>query len=76
MAVDGLAASAREDFPNDNFNGVLHSYALLNLAAGWKFTPHWRLEARLGNLFDEQYELAQGYNTPGRNAQVSLSWFE
>ncbi len=76
LAVDGLAVSARQDFPNDNFNGVLHSYALVNLAAGWKFAPRWRLEARLGNLFDEHYALAQGYNTPGRNGEVSLSWSE
>jgi vitamin B12 transporter len=70
LSVDGLAASARADF-----GGVeLHSYALLNLAAGWNFQPGWRLEARLGNLFDEHYELAQGYNTAGRNLQVTLAW--
>jgi vitamin B12 transporter len=70
IAIDGLAASARKDFGDVN----LHSYALLNLAAGWNIDPAWRLHVRLGNLFDAGYELAQGYNTPGRNLQISLAW--
>ncbi len=69
LSVDGLAASARQDF-----GGELHSYALLNLAAGWNVHPGWRVEARLGNLFDEKYELARGYNTAGRNVQLTLAW--
>jgi len=69
LAVDGLAASVRQDF-----DGSLHGYALLNLAAGWNFHPDWRAEVRLGNLFDEQYQLADGYNTPGGNWQVLVSW--
>jgi vitamin B12 transporter len=27
----------------------------------------WRFEARLENLADKDYELVQGYNTPGRS---------
>ncbi len=69
VAIDGLAASARRDFA-----GNLDSYRLLNLAAGWDFHPGWRVEGRLGNMFDETYELAQGYNTPGRNVQITLLW--
>ncbi len=70
LAIDGLAASARKDYGDVN----LHSYALLNLAMGWNIDPGWRLEGRLGNLFDAGYELAQGYNTPGRNVQFNLIW--
>ena len=70
LSVDGLAASSREDF-----GGVrLGSYAVLNLVAGWNFHPRWRVEGRLGNLFDKDYALADGYNTPGRNVQLSLTW--
>ncbi|MEO7478574.1 MAG: hypothetical protein ABIT64_04995, partial [Lysobacteraceae bacterium] len=69
IAIDGLAASTRQDF-----DGPLSAYKLLNLAAGWDFHSGWRLEGRLGNLFDEHYELASGYNTPGRNVQVTLLW--
>ena len=70
IAIDGLAASTRSDFGPI----ALSSYRLLNLAAGWDFHPGWRLETRLGNLLDEQYELAHGYNTPGRNVQFNLIW--
>ena len=70
IAIDGLVASTRQDFGPI----ALSSYTLLNLAAGWNFHPGWRVETRLGNLFDEHYELAHGYNTPGRNFQFSLLW--
>ena len=69
VSVDGLAASVRQDF-----DGPLHGYGLLDLAAGWNFHPGWRAQLRLNNLFDEHYELADGYNTPGRNAQLTLTW--
>jgi vitamin B12 transporter len=52
----------------------MHGYAVLDLAAGWNPRPGWRVEARLGNLFDAHYELAHGYNTPGRNGQLTLVW--
>jgi outer membrane cobalamin receptor len=32
------------------------------------------LLARINNLTDTAYVLANGYSTPGRNAFVSLSW--
>jgi vitamin B12 transporter len=69
IAIDGFAASTRQDF-----DGPLSAYKLLNLAAGWNFDPDWRVEGRLGNLLDKKYELASGYNTPGRNVQISLIW--
>jgi vitamin B12 transporter len=34
----------------------------------------WRFEARLENLGDREYELVQGYNTPGRSGLLSLRW--
>jgi vitamin B12 transporter len=76
VSVDGLVASMRKDFSYPGFDGSLGSYALLNLAAGWKFAPQWRLEARLGNLFDKNYAVAEGYNTPGRNGLLSVIWSE
>ncbi|HTA65110.1 MAG TPA: TonB-dependent receptor, partial [Xanthomonadaceae bacterium] len=69
VSVDGLAASVRQDFDT-----ALHGYGLLDLATGWNFHPGWSAQLRLNNLFDEHYELADGYNTPGRNAQLTLTW--
>jgi vitamin B12 transporter len=70
VSVDGLTASSRADFGGVRLGG----YTVLNLAAGWSFHPGWRAELRAGNLFDKGYALADGYNTPGRNAQISLIW--
>lgn len=49
-------------------------YSLVNLNASWAVTPAWTLAARLNNLIDKRYELVQGYNTPGSNLFVSLSY--
>jgi len=59
----------------DDFGGVtLPAYQLLNLRAGWAFTPAWRLELRGDNLADEAYEPAYGFDAAGRSWFLSLSW--
>jgi vitamin B12 transporter len=32
------------------------------------------LNARLENLFDRDYALVHGYNTPGRSAFIGIRW--
>ncbi|TXT36675.1 MAG: iron complex outermembrane recepter protein [Comamonadaceae bacterium] len=66
------------DRPDNNlsFTGrdVLAGYGLLNIGADWKINPQLSLLARLNNLADARYVLANGYAMPGRNLFVSLSW--
>ena len=50
----------------------LPGFARLDLTAAWPLSPAWRLEARLENLFDRDYELLDGYNTPGRSILLRL----
>ena len=70
IGAELLHAGAREDV-----GGVrLPSYALLNLRANWSLSPRWKLAARLENLGDRDYELAHGYNTPGRSGFVEIQW--
>ncbi len=58
-----------------DFGGItLDSYTLLNLRAGWAFSPAWRAELRAENLLDETYEPAFGFNAAGRSWFVSLAW--
>ena len=52
----------------------LPSYTLLNLRASWTLTPAWKLLARIENLTDKDYELAYGYNTPGRSGFLEVVW--
>lgn len=58
-----------------DFGGILlDSYQLINLRAGWQFTPDWRVELRGENLADEAYEPAYGFNPAGRSWFISLAW--
>jgi vitamin B12 transporter len=52
----------------------LGSYKLVNLTAKYPLTTKSFVAARLENMFNEKYQLAQGYNTPGRGLFLSLGW--
>ncbi len=75
----GDAASAGVEFlwsgKRDDVGGLtLGSYALVNLRASYVINPSWRLGARLENLFDRDYELVHGYNTPGRSGYLTVTF--
>jgi len=75
----GERLSAGLEFVADGSRGdvggiTLPGYALANLRADYRLNAAWRLGVRLENLFDRSYELAHGYNTPGRSATVTVAW--
>jgi vitamin B12 transporter len=47
-------------------------YATIDLRGEYAITKDWRVQARIGNLFDRTYETAAYYNQPGLNAFVSV----
>ncbi len=59
---------------SNKVRAILPGYALLNVGANWKLQKDLTLQARVNNLADKQYVLADGYSTLGRNVFVSLSW--
>ncbi len=65
----------RED-NNLSFTGrdLLPSYTLLNLGVNWNLQKNLSLLARMNNLTDAQYQLANGFTMPGRNLFVSMNW--
>lgn len=65
-----LASGERRDFGDVRLAG----YVLLNLTAKLQLAKHWTLRARLENLLDQDYELVDGYNTPGRGFYASLAY--
>lgn len=73
VALDVLAAGERRDygFPSPV---SLDAYVVANLSARLALADRWTLTARLENLLDEQYELAQGYNTMDRSAFLALRY--
>jgi vitamin B12 transporter len=68
LGFDVLAAGERKDF-----GGIpMDSYVLANFTARYNFDSSWSAQASIENLFDEDYELARGYNTPDRGVFVAL----
>ena len=66
VAVDLLYAGERRDFGFPS-QAVLPAYWLANLSAKVALSERFTLVARVENLFDEDYELASGYNTMGQS---------
>jgi vitamin B12 transporter len=73
FGLDVLASGDRKDFgfPQDV---TLDGYVLANLTAQWRVTPGLSLIARVENLLDEDYELADTYNTADRGLYVSMRY--
>lgn len=53
---------------------TLVAYDVINLTAQWKLTPNLGLNARVDNLFDQDYMLVHQYNTLGRTVFVGLNY--
>lgn len=64
-----VAASRRRDFASD-----LGGYAVLHLRAEYRWSPSWRVAARLDNLTDRDYALADGFNVPRRSLLLSVTY--
>ncbi|KAA6185643.1 TonB-dependent vitamin B12 receptor [Thiohalocapsa marina] len=72
-AGTGVVVSGRSF--DDAANTVrLDGYTLVDLRAEYAFSDALRLQARLDNLFDEDYETAAWYNQPGRGLYVTLRY--
>lgn len=52
----------------------LGAYATLDLRAEYAFSKALRLQARLTNVFDRDYETAAFYNQPGRDIFIALRY--
>jgi vitamin B12 transporter len=70
LGLDVLGVDEREDFGPVTLDG----YAVANLTARYAFNTDWSVLARLENVFDEQYELASGYNTADRGLFVAVKF--
>lgn len=75
LGAEAIVGSARPD--NNIVSGApvtLGGYKVVNLTARHAVAKNAFIAARLENAFDEHYQLAHGYNTPGRGLFVSLNW--
>jgi vitamin B12 transporter len=70
VGAELILSSDRRDVGNIDLPG----YGLVNLAAHYALYRNLTLEGRLENLFDKEYELARGFNTPDRSIFVTLRY--
>ena len=60
-----------DDLANRN---RLSGYADLDLRGEYRISPEWRLQARVANLLDADYETALGYNQPGQAVYFTVRY--
>ncbi len=70
LGMDLLYAGDRVDFGQE----PMSAYWLANLSASIAFGERWKMLARVENLFDEDYEVANGFNTMGQSFFVALRY--
>ena len=73
LALDVLVHGEREDFGFPD-PVTLDEYALINLSGRYVVTRNWSVQAKIENLLDEDYELANGFNTAGRGLYVRVNY--
>jgi len=65
----------REDNDINTFTRTaLAGYGIVNLTANHEINRQFRLQLRADNIFNKEYMLAHGYNTPGRTLFAGLSY--
>jgi vitamin B12 transporter len=71
----GLTASGEgaryDDIANTRRVG---GHGTLDVRAEYAITPDWRVQARIANVFDRDYETVQYYNQPGRTWFVTFRY--
>lgn len=75
LSGEVIVGSSRPD--NNIATGApvtLGGYKVVNLTARYPVSKNSHITARLENAFDAKYQLAHGYNVPGRGLFVSLGW--
>lgn len=72
--VDERAASPFALDKDGNPVGTLDDYTVVNLSGSCDISDRVQIFARVENLFDEYYEEAFSYATPGLSGYVGLKW--
>jgi vitamin B12 transporter len=65
-------SGARKD--SDFNTTTMTSYTVLNLYASYRIDKEWITRLRVENAGDTNYELASGFNTPGRGVFATLQY--
>ena len=75
MGAEVRYSGERQDAnPLTSTTVTLPSYTLFNLTARYNIDKHFNLQARVDNVFNENYEEVYGYNTLGRTIFVGINY--
>ncbi len=75
IAFNMLGQSEHADINPLSFGeSSVGGYAIGNLVAGYRLSDAMSLRLRVGNLFDKDYQIVDGFNTYGRTAQLSFDY--
>jgi vitamin B12 transporter len=72
VSADVTGSTARYDSANEAADSKLAGYMLLNTNIRYQVDKMWTLELSTQNLTNKKYELARGYNTPGRGVFLNV----
>jgi len=70
--LEWLLSSRRRDVGSVKLGG----YGLVNLSGQYQLSKALRFTAKIENVFDKQYQLAAGFNTPGRSVYAGFEYRE
>lgn len=75
ISLNWLTQSYRNSYKWNDPNGIYTAgYGKLDASINYPWMKNVTLHAKIGNLFDKQYQINNGYNTEGRNAFLSLNY--
>lgn len=63
--------SAYDDLENQT---ELAGFATLDLRGEYRLSPEWRLQTRVANLLDADYQTAEGFNQPGQAVYLTVRY--
>lgn len=80
--IQALKLGAEYQYTGNRYNSAtfrteqtrLGGFSLVNLTATYDFSKSLGVQVRWNNVLDKNYVLVDGYNTPGSNVFVNLSW--
>ena len=71
LGAEGTFQANRNDYSNTGYMG---GYAIYNLYGSYKITKDLDLFGRWNNIFNKDYQLSYGFNTPGSNVFVGMRY--
>ena len=75
VQLDVTHVSERQDIDSVTFSEITtDAYTLVGLSGEYRFTDAFIVSGRVENLTDEDYQLADGYNTPERSYYMNLRY--